>query len=51
MDHLDLLPGLADCDCCGRFRKVSQAWLNGIETWACDECRNWPAEEDDDGDR
>jgi len=31
---------MADCDCCGRYREVSQCWAFGnMETWACDECR------------
>lgn len=30
----------ADCDCCGKYRPLSQVWFLGhIETWACDECR------------
>ncbi len=29
----------ADCDCCGKFREVSQVFVNGMETWACNECR------------
>lgn len=29
-----------ECDCCGKKRFVSQCWTSdGLETFACDECR------------
>jgi hypothetical protein len=37
----------ADCDCCGKFRRVSQTWYNGLETWACAACRGDDEEDDD----
>ena len=38
-DPADRGPPQADCDCCGKMRRVSQCWLGNLETWACDECR------------
>jgi hypothetical protein len=29
----------ADCDCCGKRRRLSQVFFAGLETWACAECR------------
>ena len=28
------------CDCCGEYRPLTHCWAFGIETYACDECRN-----------
>ncbi len=28
------------CDCCGRLAEVSRSWAYGIETWACEKCRD-----------
>ncbi len=31
---------LTECDCCGKARVLSRCWTtDGIETFACDECR------------
>jgi hypothetical protein len=32
----------ADCDCCGKYAELSFSLSYGIDTWACDECRNPP---------
>lgn len=40
----------AECDCCGYFRPLSRTWAYGIETFACDQCRGWPADEQDEDD-
>jgi len=38
----------ASCDCCGKYRPVSQVWFLGhVETWACDECRGEEGEAED----
>jgi hypothetical protein len=26
------------CDACGEYRKLTQHWVGGLETWACDAC-------------
>jgi hypothetical protein len=32
--------GCAECDCCGRIAVLSRAYApGGVETFACDECR------------
>lgn len=41
-------PSKADCDCCGKCRRLSRVWAYGIETFACAECRG---DEDDEGDQ
>ncbi len=30
----------AECDVCGQRRLLTKCWPMGIETYACDECRN-----------
>ena len=32
--------GCSTCDCCGDLAPVSRCWVTGIETFACDGCRN-----------
>ena len=33
--------GCAECDACGKMKPgVSKCWAYGIETYACDDCRN-----------
>ncbi len=32
--------GCAECDCCGQRRLLTKCWPMGIETYACNECRN-----------
>jgi hypothetical protein len=27
-----------ECDSCGEYRKLTQAWVSGVETWACAQC-------------
>ncbi len=27
------------CDCCDEYRALERCWPQGIETFACDECR------------
>ena len=34
--HVDCV---GQCDCCERMKPLTQCWLGGLETWACDECR------------
>ena len=29
----------AECDCCGQRRQLTKCWPMGIETYACNECR------------
>lgn len=36
-----------DCDCCGKNRPLSRCWASGIETFACDECRGFEEEDDE----
>lgn len=31
-------PNDGECDCCGEYRALRQAWVTGIETWACAKC-------------
>lgn len=32
---------LRECDCCGKMKPdVERCWAYGIETFACEECRN-----------
>jgi hypothetical protein len=31
---------LRECDCCGKLAVLSRCWAYGIETFACDECRD-----------
>lgn len=38
-EQFDTGDPIADCDCCGKHRPVSKLWAFGIETWACEECR------------
>ena len=30
----------SECDVCGQRRLLTKCWPMGIETYACDECRN-----------
>ena len=30
---------LGECDCCGKMRPLTRTYYAGIETFACDECR------------
>ena len=32
--------GCNECDCCGQFGPLSRCWVTGVETFACDDCRN-----------
>jgi hypothetical protein len=35
-------PELYECDCCGKMvSELSRVFYCGIETFACDECREW----------
>ena len=33
---------IANCDCCGKRRELSFSVSCGIDTWACEECRDPP---------
>ena len=48
-EALGVYESYADCDCCGKLRRLRQCWVYGnMETWACAECRQ---DDDDDSDR
>jgi hypothetical protein len=34
------------CDVCGKYRKLTQAWVTGVETWACAACSGEDEDED-----
>ena len=40
---------IGECDCCGKNRKLSLVYYQGIETYACFECRNAEPDEDQNG--
>jgi hypothetical protein len=31
-------PNYGECDACGEYRALRQAWVCGTETWACAKC-------------
>lgn len=34
------MPDLVECDCCGKLAVLTRCEAFGIETFACDECRD-----------
>ena len=46
MGNMVMLTMLGECDCCGRKRELTRCWPFGIETFACDECRGIPPDDE-----
>lgn len=38
---LDEAERLGECDCCAKQRPLTRVFAFGIETFACDGCREW----------